>query len=212
MADLQLAAQPRSVTGRKVKQLRAQGQIPVVIYGKRINAESLQIDERSLERVLHSGGTTRLVEVAVNGGRPLNALIRAVQRHPVSHRLTHVDFYAVDMREKQHVSIPIEATGRASGLSAGVIVLQVMDHVTVEALPADIPARIEVDITPLTLERPITVADLPVISGVDYVAESDETVFTLQTTREEVEEVVEPVGAEPEVVSGRGKKEDEDEE
>lgn len=212
MADLQLAAQPRSVTGRKVKQLRTQGLIPVVIYGKRINAESLQIDERSLERVLHSGGTTRLVEVAVNGGRPLNALIRAVQRHPVSHRLTHVDFYAVDMSEKQHVSIPIESTGRATGLSAGVIVLQVMDHITVEALPADIPARIEVDITPLTLERPITVADLPVISGVDYVAELDENIFTLQTTREEVEEVVETVDAEPEVVSGRGKKEDEDEE
>jgi large subunit ribosomal protein L25 len=212
MADLQLAAQPRSVTGRKVKQLRAQGQIPVVVYGKRINATSLQIDERSLERVLHSGGTTRLVEVAVNGGRPLNALIRDVQRHPVTHRLTHVDFYAVDMTEKQHVSVPIESTGRASGLSSGLIVLQVMDHVTVEALPADIPARIEVDITPLTLERPITVADLPALSGVTYLAEAEENVFTLQATREEVEEVAETTEAEPEVVGGKGKRDEEEEE
>jgi large subunit ribosomal protein L25 len=172
----------------------------------------LQIDERSLERVLHSGGTTRLVEVAVNGGRPLNALIRDVQRHPVTHRLTHVDFYAVDMTEKQHVSVPIESTGRASGLSSGLIVLQVMDHVTVEALPADIPARIEVDITPLTLERPITVADLPALSGVTYLAEAEENVFTLQATREEVEEVAETTEAEPEVVGGKGKRDEEEEE
>jgi large subunit ribosomal protein L25 len=52
MADLQLTAQPRSLTGRKVRQLRAQGVIPVVIYGGQVDAESLQVDERSLERVL----------------------------------------------------------------------------------------------------------------------------------------------------------------
>jgi large subunit ribosomal protein L25 len=211
MADLQLAAQPRTISGRKVKQLRNQGLIPAVIYGKRVKPETLQIDERSLERVLHSGGTTRLIEVSTNGGRPLNALIREVQRHPVSHRLTHVDFYAVDMSEKQHISVPVEGVGRASGLSAGVIVLQVMDHITVEALPADIPAKIEVDITPLTLERPITVADLPTIAGVTYQAEAEENVFTLQTTREEVEEETETV-AEPEMVGGKGKRDDEDEE
>ena len=210
MADLQLTASPRTVMGRKVKQLRNQNVIPVVIYGKRLPAEALQVEERSLERVLHSGGMSRLVELAIDGSKTHNALIRNVQRHPVSHRLSHVDFYAVDMSEKQHVNVVIEATGKPSGLAAGLIVLQVMDHVEIEALPADIPAKIVVDITPMTLERPITVADLPVVSGVSYLAEPDEHVLTLSITRAEVEAEAEAAAAEPEVVAVKGKKEDEE--
>jgi large subunit ribosomal protein L25 len=212
MADLQVTAQPRSVTGRKVKQLRNQGIIPVIIYGKTTPATPLQVDERSLERLLHSGGLSRLVSLAVDGVQTHNALIRSVQRHPVSHRLEHVDFYAVNMSEKQHVSVPLEATGKASGLGAGVIVLQVMDHIEIEALPADIPAKVVVDITPLTLDRPITVADLPAMDGVSYLTDPDETLFSLSVTREEVEEAPEPVDAEPEVVGAKGKREEEEDE
>ncbi|RIK42469.1 MAG: 50S ribosomal protein L25 [Chloroflexi bacterium] len=212
MADLQLTAQPRTVIGRQVKQLRNQGIIPVIIYGKTTPATPLQVDERSLERVLHSGGMSRLVSLAVNGDQTHNALIRSVQRHPVSHRLEHVDFYAVNMLEKQHVSVPLESTGRASGLGAGVIVLQVIDHVEIEALPADIPAKIVVDISPLTLERPITAADLPEVPGVSYLTDADETLFSLSVTREEVEEEPEPTEVEPEVVGAKGKEEEEEEE
>lgn len=209
MAELKVAAKPRMLAGRKVRQLRNQGLIPVVLYGKKVNAASLQVEERSLERVLHNGGMSQLVEVAMDGSGTLNALIRSVQRHPVTHRLTHVDFYAVDMTEKQEVNVPIEAMGRASGMAGGLILLQVMDHILVEALPADIPAKITVDITPLTFERPITVADLPVLPGVQYLAALEEEVYTLQATREEVEPAATEVVAEPEVVA-KGKK-DEDE-
>ena len=139
MADLQLTASPRTLTGRKVRQLRNRNLTPVVLYGKRVPSEALQVEERSLERVLHSGGMSRLVEVAVDGSRTHNALIRNIQRHPVSHRLSHADFYAVDMSEKQQVSVVVEATGKPEGLAGGLIILQVMDHVEIEALPADIP-------------------------------------------------------------------------
>lgn len=211
MADLSLTAQHRTVTGRKVKQLRTKGLIPVVVYGKTVSAEVLQIDERSLERVLHSGGMSQLVEVAVEGARMHNVLIRDIARHPVTHKLQHVDFYAVNMTEKQHVSVPIESTGRASGLIAGLILLQVLDQIAIEALPADIPASITVDITQLTLDRPITVADFPAIPNISYMDEPDTEVFTLNMTREEVEpEPVETEEAEPEVV-GRGEEDDEEE-
>jgi large subunit ribosomal protein L25 len=209
MAELQITAQPRTIMGRKVRQLRNQGLIPVVIYGKQVAAEPLQIDERSLERVLHSGGMSRLVEVAVDSKKH-NALIREVRRHPVSHRLEHVDFYAVNMSEKQRISIPVEATGRASGIAGGIIMIQNLDHVMVEALPADIPANLVVDITPLTLDRPITVADLPALPGVAYLDEPDTIILSLSVTREEVEPTPTEGAAEPEVVAAKGKK-DEDE-
>ncbi len=212
MADLQLAAKPRSVTGRKVRQLRAAGLIPAVIYGKTTPAETLQVEERSIERLLSSGGSSRLVELAVEGSKKHNALVRSVVRHPVTHRLTHVDFYAVNMAEKQQVNISLQASGHPESLVGGLILLQVADQVLVEALPADLPAEVVVDISPLTLERPITVADLPKLPGVEYLAELDTQLFTLSVTRAEVESE-EPVEteAEPEVVSARREDEEEDE-
>ena len=103
-------------------------------------------------------------------------------------------------------------TAPCIGLAAGLILLQVLDQIAIEALPADIPAKIEVDITPLTLERSITVADLPAMPGISYLDETDTDVFVLNITREEVEEEpVETEEAEPEVV-GRDREDDEEEE
>lgn len=210
MSQLQVTAKPRTIIGRQVRQLRNQGAIPVVVYGKKVAPAHLTVDERTLERVLHSGGLSRIVEVNVEGAEQHNVLIREVQRHPVSHRLLHADFYAIDMTEKQHVNVPIVSTGKASGFSTGLLVLQDMDAIEIEALPSDIPLNITVDITPLTLEHPIRVADLPVLPGVTYKAEGDEHVFTLVVTREEVEAVAEgAAAAEPEVVAAKGKKEEE---
>lgn len=212
MADLALTAHRRMATGRKVKQLRAQGLVPAIVYGKTTPAENLQIDVRSLERVLHSGGMSLLLELNVEGGSTHNALVRSVQRHPVTHQIQHADFYAVDMTEKQHVSIPIELVGKVSDLGAGMIVLQVLDQASVEALPADIPAKVELDISPLTLDRALLVADLPELPGVAYLDDADEHVVTLTLTRAEVEPEVEGVAEEPEVLSEARHEEEEEEE
>jgi large subunit ribosomal protein L25 len=209
VADLTLSAKPRQITGRKVKQLRNHGVIPVVVYGKTQTAQSLQVDERFLDRTLQSGGLSRLVKVNVEGGENYNVLIRSVQRHPVTHRLLHADFYAVNMTEKQHVNVPVVAVGKSATLVAGMMIYQNLDSITVEALPSDIPLNIEVDITNLSLENPIMVADLPQIPGVTYAAEPQEHVFSVITTRaEEVAEVA--ATPEPEVVA-KGKKDEEDE-
>jgi large subunit ribosomal protein L25 len=126
----------------------------------------------------------------------------------------HVDLYAVNMAEKQHASVPVVSTGKPAALVGGLMVLQAHDVVEIQALPADIPASIEADITALDLERPITIADLPQLPGVTYLGDEDEALFTLIAPRaaavEEEEEVAEEM-AEPEVV-GRGEEDEEEEE
>src|ERR1700712_5685828 len=144
MADLTLSAQNRELTGRKVRQLRNRGLTPVVVYGKTQKAQSLQVDERFLDRTLQSGGLSRLVQVNVEGGDQYNVLIRSVQRHPVTHRLLHADFQAVNMTEKQHVNVPVVAVGKPESFATGMTILQNLDSIPVEALPADIPLNIEV--------------------------------------------------------------------
>jgi large subunit ribosomal protein L25 len=210
MDDLKLVADRRELTGRKVGQLRRQGLVPVVVYGNVKQPVNLQVDIKQLERMLHAGGDTRVVEVTVNGGGLHNVLVKNVQREPVGHRLLHADFYAVNMSEKQRVTVPLVSTGKPAGMVTGVMVLKLHEAIHIEALPADIPGEIEVDISPMTMERPMTIADLPKVKGVSYVDDPEEVLFNLQLTREEVAEEAAAAEVEPEVVK-KGKQTDEDE-
>ena len=212
MSELTLKAQPRELTGRKVKQLRRQGIVPVVVYGPKQEPDILQVNERDFERMLYAGGTSQLVELVTDDGKKHNVLVREIQRHPVNHHIMHADFYAVSMTETQEVEVPIVSVGEPEALGSGLMVLQSLDQVLIEALPAAIPSHIEVDITELDLDRSITVADLPKLDGVTYLTDESEVVFNMVTTRaeEEEEELEEGEMAEPEVVS-RGKEEEEEE-
>jgi large subunit ribosomal protein L25 len=208
MSDLKLEAQPRELTGRKVSQLRRQGLVPVVVYGNVKQPVNLQVAERSLDRLMHAGGATQVVEVTVTDGAVHNVLVKEIHREPISHRTLHADFYAVNMLEKQHVTVPLHMVGKASGMAAGMMVFQAHEAVHVEALPADIPTAIEIDLTPLTLERHLTVADLPQLAGVSYMDDAHEILFSLIQTKEEVVDG-EGAAAEPEVVK-KGKQTDEE--
>ncbi|MBE2238544.1 MAG: 50S ribosomal protein L25 [Caldilineaceae bacterium] len=217
MSDLKLMADPRTITGRKVGQLRRQGMVPVVVYGAVPEPVNLQVPDRDLERTLHGGGASQVVTVSVSNGGLHNVLIKNVQREPVYHALLHADFYAINMNETQRVTVPLVATGKVAGLTTGLMFFQAQEMMHIEALPADIPAEIEVDVTNLTLETPIHVRDLPAIKGVTYLDDSDEVIFTLMMTRageaedEEAGEEMESAEAEPEVVR-KGKQTDEDDE
>ncbi len=213
MPDLKMSAKPRQLTGRKVRQLRQQGLVPVVVYGKTQEPVNLQVNARQLELIMMHGGVSQLVQLEVEGGATHNVLVREVQRHPVTRNFLHADFYAVNMTEQQEVSVPIISVGHPEALAAGLMVLQPLDSVVIRALPSDIPGVIEVDITGLGPEQPITIADLPSLPGVEYVGDPAEHVFSMIATRvaaeeEEVEEVEEEM-AEPEVV--RRAREDEEE-
>lgn len=213
MANLTITAQPRTRMGRKVRALREAGQVPVVVYGRVAEPISLQVNGKEFERALAGGGNSQLIEVTVEGGETHNVLVREIQRHPLRHHLMHADFYAISMTELQTVSVPIVALGHSSMASDEMILLQAMDAIDVEALPADIPAHIEVDIAALTLDDSITVADLPVIPGVEYQADATDLVFSLvlgrQAEEEEEEEELDMEDLEPEVIS-RGRDEDEE--
>lgn len=212
MSKLVLEAQPRDAHARKARHLRNEGLIPVVVYGRQQDPVSLVVAERAIETTLHRGGTSQLVEVQVSGGKGHNVLVREVQRDPINHRLLHVDLYAVRMDEKQHVSIPVSGTGKPLALASGLMILQNHENIAIEALPADLPAMIEVDLTNLSVEQPIKVADLPAIKGVAYLVDPDEHVFTMVATQAGLEEEApaEEAAPEPEVVrKAKGEEEQE---
>ena len=215
MSKLVIEAALRDVEAVKARHLRNQGLVPVNVYGKGMKPVSLVVGAREMDLTLRHGGASQLVEVQVAGGDVHNVLVKEIQRQPVGHRVLHVDMMAVRMDEKQHVSVPITRTGKAADAGSGYMTLKSLEAVLIEALPADIPASIEVDISALDPENPIRVSDLPVINGVTYIADAEEHVFAMVATRvsEESEgaEGLDGEGsAEPEVV-GRGHGDDKDE-
>lgn len=216
MSELILNANSRSLTGRKVRRLRPEGIVPVVIYGGDDPPRNAQVEGAEFERVLREGGNSQLVKLELEGDA-YNVLVREIQRHPVRHNLLHADFYTVNMTETQQVGVPLVTVG-AQIVSADLVMVQSMDSVEIEALPADIPALIEVDVSRLETPEspPITVADLPIIPGVAYISDSDEPICSLILSRaavseEEMEEEEEllDTDVEPEVI-GRGRDEEEE--
>lgn len=217
MSVLTLSANSRSVTGRKVRRLRPKGIIPVVIYGGDDAPRNAQVEGAEFERVLRDGGNSQLVKVDLEG-EDINVLVREIQRHPVRHNLLHADFYIVNMSETQQVSVPLVTVGAVT-VSADLVMVQSMDSVEIEALPADIPAAIEVDVSRLETPEspPITVADLPTIAGVSYISDADEPICSLILSRAAISEEEEmeeeellDTDVEPEVI-GRGREEEEEE-
>ncbi|MFN8445663.1 MAG: 50S ribosomal protein L25 [Caldilineaceae bacterium] len=210
MTKLKLDAEKREATRARVKPLRATGMVPVVVYGKGIESQNLQIAERNLSHVLTHGGTSQLVELNVAGGPMQNVLVREVQRHPVHHRLLHVDLYAVRMDEKQKVEVPINGVGKPLAMASDVMVLQNRESILIEALPVDLPTVIEVDITGLSLEHAILVSNLPNLPGVTYLADENEHVYSMLPVGAGADEKAgEGATAEPEVVK-KGKQDEEE--
>lgn len=206
MSKLVLEAQPRDVHAVKPKHLRQQGWVPVVVYGRKQAPVALQVTARNLETALRQGAGTQLLELQVEGGKNHNVLVREIQREPIGYAPLHADFYAVRMDEKQLVAVPLVGTGRPATLVGGLMVLQNTEAIQIEALPADIPANIEVDLTDLAEDKPIKVGDLPEIKGVTYLTDPEEHLFVLMAAQSGVieEDAEEEGAAEPEIVGDDG--------
>ena len=195
--DTTLQAEPRTVIGKQVRQLRRQGLVPANLYGNGLESRALQIAERTVTHRLLRASRSTLFQLALDGGRPQTVLVKELQRDPVSGHVLHVDFYAVRESEKLRTAVPLHFVGEARAVRAfaGTLVTN-MASVDVESLPADLPQVIEVDLSGLaTLEDAVHVSDLHVPAGVEVLTPADELVARVLPPRVE-EEVVEEAAEE----------------
>ncbi|MXY45904.1 MAG: 50S ribosomal protein L25 [Chloroflexi bacterium] len=185
-----LSLSQRTVTGKKVKQLRRQGILPVHMYGSGIDAQSLQGTAGELRRLLPQVGTNVPVSVEVEGSDQENiCFVREVQRHPVTEDLLHIDFMRVDVTQTISAEVPITLVGSAPATQQGGTLLQSLTSLLVEALPMDIPASIEADIGGLDdFDKSIVVSDLSVGDNVTILTDSDEFVARVAAPRVEADD------------------------
>ena len=190
-----LADSSRALGSRPARRLRAQGQIPAVLYGHGIDPVPLAVDGRQLRTALTGeSGLNALINLDVDGTQHL-AMARYLQRHPVRGNVSHVDFVIVRRDEVVTAEIPVHLVGDATEvLNQDGIVDQPLFNITIRAKPSDIPGNIEVDVSSLKIGDTIRVSDLRLPAGVETELEGDEPVAVGQPPR--VEEAPEPVEGE----------------
>jgi large subunit ribosomal protein L25 len=209
-----LDARRRSVVGKQVRALRREGIIPGVLYGTGVESTSLELEGREASRVLSRLSGSTLLDLVLEGDTH-NVLVRDVQRDPILQTVRHVDFLKVAMDVAIRTAVPLDLVGEAPAVKTfGGVLVTGVDEIEVEALPADLPSRLTVDLEALTeIGKAITVGDLFVGKGVKLLTSKDELVARVTQAEAEIveEEPVAAVPVEPEVIE-KPKKEEEIEE
>ena len=181
---------PRTVTGKKVRQLRRQGVIPVHLYGADIEPSNLQVDGRTLNRLLPQVGTNIPVSIELQDQEMENiCFVREVQRHPVTDEVIHVDFLRVDVTRTVSAEVPLTLTGTSPAVSqmAGTL-LQNIQSLSIEALPMDMPAEITVDVSVLVdFDTTLVVGDIEVPGNVTVLNDLEDAIVRVAPPRLEVE-------------------------
>ncbi len=204
----ELNAVTREVLGKSSHKLAAVGQVPAVLYGAGHDGEPLTLDRREVDRLLgHAGVRSMVLHVNIDGkGKPVNAMVKTVQFDPTKGRPVHVDLLAVRMNQAVTTSVTLNFVGESPGVKAGGVLNTVHTAISVEALPADLPESIDVDISELDVGASLTLADIMAPSGVTVHGEPEEIVASVTAPTKSVEEeeaeaaAVEEEGAEPTIV------------
>ena len=192
-----ISAEKREEVGKGLSQLRKKGKTPVVLYGPKTKAEALTVDEKELESVYKEVGESTLVDLEV-AGKKTPVLIHEVQRHPVSDKIIHVDFYQPPLDKKVEISVPLVFEGEAPGVKElGGTLLRNIQEIEVLAFPQDLPHEIAVSVERLkTFDDRILVKDLVYGAEVEILREADDVIAQVVPAEDVEKELAKPVSDE----------------
>lgn len=171
MAMMELTADRRRYTGKEInRKRRAEGKIPGVIYGKGLETRSIEFQRKPLEKFLDTARRgTVVVKMIVQdgaGGNESYAVLKETQTHPLTGRVTHVDFYEVALGRKFRVEVPLRIKGKAVGIEMGGVLDVVTRSLEVECTPDHVPEVLELDVTSLGIGDSLHLADVRFPEGV----------------------------------------------
>ncbi|OGC93116.1 hypothetical protein A3D85_00335 [Candidatus Amesbacteria bacterium RIFCSPHIGHO2_02_FULL_47_9] len=200
MKSQTLSVTTRTVTGRKVKSLRRQGIIPASVFGRHIPSVNLQVKSKDFFSLYKKVGDSTLFYLDISGEKDKRpVMVSEVVFHPVSSQLLHITFHQVDLKEKVVASVKIILTGEAPAEKDKLgILVQQLNELEVEALPADMPDHIDVDISSLAaVNQAVYAKDLKLSSKLEIKSELESIIAKIEPlAKEEVKEVA-PAEAAP---------------
>lgn len=176
-----LACQQRELTSKShLNQLKRNDYIPAIVYGKGQNPTPISLVGREVTKTFNTHGARGILSLDITGeSKPLMAVVRDMQRHPISGKIVHIDFMTVNMAEKFTSSVSIHIIGEEEAAKDGGIVQIGLKELEVECLPQDLPENITYDISNLGIGNNVTVSDLQAPAGVVFLSDPDTVIVTV---------------------------------
>ena len=202
---IKLQIEKRSGIGKnKVDKIRNEEMIPAIIYAKAEENILAKVDAREFMKVFRQAGSSTLIELEVDGEK-LPVIVKDVQRHPVKNHVIHIDFQKLNMKEKVRITVPVVLVNRDTIKLQPSVLMQLLDQVDVECLPAHMPNTADVDVEDMDFTTPMLVKDLDIAKdeNITILRDLDDVVCTLSEPtiiEDEVEESEEVEAGEVEVV------------
>ena len=190
MEFFELATKLRTTRGNSpARALRRDGYLPAVIYGPGKETIALSVSVYDMEQVIKKTKTLQVfVNLAIEGQGIRTAMLKELQRHPVSGNFIHADFYEVAMDRKINVMIPIVTVGQSKGVELGGMLQIIRHEVEAFCIPSNIPEVIEIDITDLDIGESVHVEDIELEGDVEIVHDVNFTILTVLSIRKAEEE------------------------
>jgi large subunit ribosomal protein L25 len=209
MSEMTIQVEKRERTGKGgSRESRRKGMIPGVVYGGGKDSVPIQLDRKTFVELMKKSESENpifLLKLS-DSGQERHAILRDLQKDPVSRMVIHLDFQRIEMNQKVHVTVQVELVGTAVGVKAeGGLVEFTTRELKIECLPGDIPNKIEVDITNLHVGQHIEAGAIELPQGVTLNDDPEKVIVTLGHVR--TEEASAEDRAEPEVIK-RGKTEE----
>ncbi|MEI8350468.1 MAG: 50S ribosomal protein L25 [Candidatus Omnitrophota bacterium] len=201
MERVAIEASIREKSGKeKAKKIRQAGNIPAIVYARGMNllVEIPIVSIKKLRTIHYSQNA--IIDMTVTGAKDkerFSVLIKDVQYHPLSEEAIHVDFIKVSLEEKIKVNVPVVLKGEPKGVKDGGILEQILWQLVIEALPLDIPQKIEVDVSELGIGHSIHVENLKISGNVKIVNAGQETIATVVEKKEEEVAAATPIEGAP---------------
>lgn len=164
MKQIQVYAKNRTAKGKaEAGRLRRAGFFPAVLYSEGRPGRDIQLNEHDFVLLFRGHHAENLIlDLTVGEDKPVKALLKAMQHHPLTGRVLHADFYAISMNKKLTLEVPVTLSGEPIGVTQGGGVLEhVLRSVMLECLPGDLPEEIQLDVSGLALGHTLKVRDLP---------------------------------------------------
>jgi large subunit ribosomal protein L25 len=175
---------------------RRAGLVPAVLYGKGIDSQLLFVAEKDVRKLLES---PTLVDLSIDG-RPVRAMVRDIQKHPIQKKVLHVDFMKVEMNRPIEAEVPLVLVGESSGVKKGGVLEQALRTVEIRCLPVDLPDHLELNVSRLDIGDFITLEDLKLPEGIELL--TDRTIVAASVVTPQAESAEEAAGESGEADNG----------
>ena len=224
MQQAKLEAQQRDTFGKQgARDLRKEGGVPAVLYGRAQDTLAIQLDARTFRQFLRTYGENVIINMEVSSGNTETVIIKEIQRHPVDkQRLLHADFIRISLDEPVTSTVPVVLVGNPPGVQEGGVLEHSLRQVTLHCLPMQMPTEIPIDVSHLDIGDAIHVSELTLDEEIDLLDEPERIIATVSQPRVQLDELTEAEDGEgeeeeaaeeptePEVISRR--RDDDDDE